>query len=125
MTGKDPKLVEIYRSNRLAAAHGMRMELESAGLKVFMDGELLQGGLGELPLGWATAVRVSVNETQADAAKELVKQFEARRQDTDQNQAADLNVCLACGQAMAENETRCTACGWTFLDVPQRNQRED
>ena len=124
MTTRDPKLVEVFRTPNLSAAHGMRLELEAEGFTVFMDGEMLQGSLGELPLGWATAVRILIAEPQAGDAKSMVKQIEARMQDAASEKKIDAISCLACGHVMQESDTRCSACGWTFLQVPQRT-RED
>lgn len=125
MTDSNPKLVEVYRNSSLPAAHNMRMELEAEGLQVFMDGELLQGGLGDLPLGWATAVRILVAESHAEIAKSTIERIEARILEAAQESPPQGESCLACGHAMKENEIRCPACGWTFLDTPQPISRDD
>ena len=109
-----PRLVEIYRTTSLAKAHGIKMELEEEGLQVFLDGDLLQGALGELPLGWATAIRISVQESQKQLAQEYLAKSQAHLLAAAQNNDPSVHHCLACGQVMQETDTTCSACGWSF-----------
>jgi transposase len=125
MSADESKLVEVYRTPKLAAAHGMRMELESEGIPVLLDGEMLQGSLGELPMGWATALRILVDASFAKQATFIVEQIEARQRDINANRSANSETCLACGQPLQPSETRCSACGWTFLQQPEARLDHD
>src|SRR6266702_1053881 len=66
----NPKFVEIYRARNLPEAHSIRIALEESGIRVQIEGELLQGGVGDLPPGWATAPRILVEESQIAEARE-------------------------------------------------------
>jgi len=64
--------VEVYRAAHALDAKLMQVCLEEAGLEVQLQGELLQNALGDIPLGWATAPRLLVPESQAMPARELI-----------------------------------------------------
>lgn len=117
MSTPQPKLIEVYRTPKIAEAHSIKMALEEEGLQVFLDGEMLQGGLGELPLGWSTGLRVSVLETDLHRAEELIAEMEAQIMQS--LSAPETNVCLACGKPMDDSQTVCTHCGWTFLEISE------
>src|SRR5438874_13812818 len=111
----DPKLVEVYRPRNLPEAHAIRIALEEAGIRVQIDNELLQGAVGELPMGWATAPRILVPEPQATEARTIMGRTEvqARGQPAEDEQGEGTR-CLACGRVMAEAETKCPTCGWSY-----------
>jgi hypothetical protein len=114
MPSPNPKFVEIYRARNLPQAHAIRIALEEAGIAVQVEGELLQGALGDLPIGWPTAPRILVEESQVPAAREIIEIADA--QEVSQPGADDYedeNHCLACGAAMGD-AAKCPACGWTF-----------
>ena len=46
------KFVEAYRAHNPVQAHAIRFALEEAGLRVLIENESLQDGLGEIPGGW-------------------------------------------------------------------------
>jgi hypothetical protein len=118
MADSEPKFVEIYRARNLAQAHALRIVLEEAGVRVQIEGELLQGAVGELPLGWVTAPRILVRQSQVATAREIVG-----RLDIPQNAGADdedqqeVTRCLACGRTLAEGEPKCPSCGWSYQGV--------
>ena len=72
----DRKLVEVYRAAHSPQAHLLKSTLEDAGIRAIVEGDLLQGGLGEIPAGWPTAPRLMVEESDAAAAREILKQLE-------------------------------------------------
>ncbi len=115
MAFADPKFVEVYRARNLPEAHSIRIALEESGIQVQIEGELLQGGVGDLPPGWATAPRILVEESQVAAAQKIIETAENQAATRSEEEEPDeLIRCLACGKVMAEGETRCRACGWTY-----------
>ena len=60
----------VYEAANVIDAHLVRHALEDAGLPVFLRGEALVGGMGELPLFGVVAV--CVPEAAVPAAKEIV-----------------------------------------------------
>jgi hypothetical protein len=64
----------IYRAANLADAHLVRQLLESEGVPAFVQGEYLQGAVGELPAN--TEVFVRVSDAHVDAARAVVADWE-------------------------------------------------
>lgn len=125
MISDDTRLVEIYRARGLPDAHVLRLRLEDLGIPVLIENELLQGVVGELPLGWPTAPRVLVPEDQAEAARAVIEEHRSTLPPTSE-QNGDDTVCLACCAELSANGT-CEACGWTFeqdADTPPEPERE-
>lgn len=109
--------IEIYRAQNLSDAHLIRMALEDAGIRVRIEGELLQGVIGSLPLGWNSAPCVMVEESQASVAREIIQRMDVRnRAGTDEveDDSDEVTQCLACGHVIEEAEVQCSSCGWTF-----------
>lgn len=65
----------IYRAANLADAHLVRQLLESEGVPAFIQGEYLQGAVGELPAN--TEVFVHVHDAHVDAARAVVADWES------------------------------------------------
>ena len=115
MTLSLPEFVEIYRPKNLMQAHTIRMALEDAGVDVRIEGELLQSAVGEIPLGWDTLPRILVDSSQLNTAQ-IVERADARSAAEPPGDETDESTrCLACGCEMADTETTCASCGWTFL----------
>ncbi len=116
MESADPKYVEVYRARNLPQAHSIRLALEQSGIRVQIEGEPLQGAVGDLPLGWATAPRILVEESQIAEAREIIEkaenQEEARSDEDEENDEA--TRCLACGAMLPEGQTKCRSCGWSY-----------
>jgi hypothetical protein len=70
------RLVEVYRAKDNFQAHLVRSSLEGAGIQAFVEGDLLQGALGGIPVGWSTAPRIMVEEHHAKKAREILERFE-------------------------------------------------
>ena len=94
------KFVEAYRAAHPIQAHALRMAL--------------QGAIGDVPPGWSSAPRLLVEESQLSAAREIIgradhgKSFDLRRTQSEPTR------CLACDAIMAEAETACPKCGWSY-----------
>lgn len=137
MPATDIKLVEVYRARNPAQAHAIKFALEDVGIRVVIENESLQDAIGEFPGGWVAAPRLLVEESQLAAARAMIGQT-----DRGLNSAPDLtlsetaflpmaclgfglgelpdikeaeaNRCLACDTIMAESESTCPNCGWTY-----------
>jgi hypothetical protein len=70
-------LVEVYRAKDSPQAHLLRTALEDAGIRALVEGDLLQGAVGELPLGWASAPRIMVEECHATQARAFLERWES------------------------------------------------
>jgi hypothetical protein len=116
MSVSQPEFVEIYRPKNLMQAHAIRIALEDAGIRVHIEGELLQSAVGELPLGWDTLPRIVVEESQVELARQIVERLDVQMANNLPEIEPDgVSRCLACGSEMSETETQCASCGWTFL----------
>ena len=71
------RLVEVYRAKDSPQAHLMRLALEDEGIRALVEGDLLQGAIGELPVGWASAPRIMVEETDATKARSILERWES------------------------------------------------
>lgn len=119
MTDSDPQRVELYRCKNLPEAHAIRAALEEAGIAAEVDGELLQGVAGELPLGWHTAPRLMVDSFHAEDAAGLVQKYLALQQSNAERRSEaedEADHCLSCGEELPEEESECASCGWTYED---------
>jgi hypothetical protein len=114
MQPANPNLIEVYRAKNLPQAHMIRIALEEAGIHANIDGALLQGAVGDLPIGWPTAPRILVDQTDAALARSIIDRVDdetlARSDDDD----LDVTHCLSCGAVMPEGNPRCPACGWSY-----------
>lgn len=72
----DVQLVEVYRAKNVPQAHILRSALEEAGIRVFVEGEMLQAAMGEVPFGWQTAPRLMVAASDFAQARELIGNWE-------------------------------------------------
>lgn len=105
--------VELYRARGPAEAHALRAHLEAAGVPAQIDGELLGGVVGELPVGSDTAPRLVVPRGRLEVAAAVLDEFLARGAAAG-SRAEGESACLACGAAMGEADDECKACGWSF-----------
>ncbi len=64
----------IYRAENQIDANLVKDLLEQAGVKAFVGGEYLQGGVGDLPAGGL--VTVSVADSDVEAARVVIDEFE-------------------------------------------------
>jgi rubrerythrin len=112
----EQNLVEVYRARNTPAAYLLKAALEDAGIKVVIEGELLQGVMGEVPLGWSSTPRVLVESQEESRAREIIRHTEkaALAARTDSNERDETNVCLSCGAHLREEEETCPACGWSY-----------
>jgi hypothetical protein len=82
LTMSGGRLVEVYRAQNSPQAHLLRSALEDAGIHALIDGDLLQGAVGQIPAGWASAPRILVEESDAAHARQLLESWERSRPPT-------------------------------------------
>ena len=68
-------MIIIYRAANIADAHLMRQLLENEGIPAFIQGEYLQGAVGDLPAN--TEILVHVADDNAAAARAIVDEWES------------------------------------------------
>lgn len=71
----------IYEAEHITQAHLLRALLEQEGITARVDGEFLQGGIGEI--GVAGLIGISVEDHQVDMASRVIRDFEAGRYKVD------------------------------------------
>ena len=65
---------EIYKAKDVTEAHIIRGMLEAYNISAYVGGQYLQGGVGDLAtMDFAT---ISVDEEDADKARELLEKYE-------------------------------------------------
>lgn len=74
------QLVEVYRARDANDAHLMCGVLNDSGIITRIEGEGLQSIVGEVPVGWVSAPRIIVSDSQAQDAREIIEKFERARQ---------------------------------------------
>ncbi len=73
------KLVEVYHPKDSIEAHLLSAALNDAGIVTCIEGEEIQGIVGESPPGWMSAPRILVSDAQAGTARELLARLEKKR----------------------------------------------
>jgi len=107
-------LVEVYRAKDSPQAHMLKSALEDAGIQAVIDGDLLQGALGEIPVGWAGAPRILVDSRDVPRARAIIGRGERAGAVAPAGEGDDVGACLACGARMRVEDEACPACGWSY-----------
>lgn len=115
--------VELYRARGLPEAHAIRVALEEEGIPVRIDNELLQGAVGELPMGWNTAPRIMVERSHAESALRILDGYLQQTAPSEETEYQS-DRCLACGASMREFDV-CPKCGWSFEPEAAENPDGD
>ncbi|MCK5360385.1 MAG: DUF2007 domain-containing protein [Gammaproteobacteria bacterium] len=68
-------MIKIYSAQNAVDAHIVKGLLEQQGISAMVNGEYLQGGIGELPM--MGLITVSVVEDDYENAKEVVDEYES------------------------------------------------
>ena len=112
----EQRFVEAYRAKNNPQALVLKQALEDAGIRATIENELLQGAVGDLPMGWATAPRIMVESRDLPRAREILERSERAEstvpEDVDEAEQ-DRDLCLACGAPLPEDGI-CPACGWSY-----------
>ena len=65
----------VFDASSNIEAHLVMHQLQQAGIEASIEGEFLQGGIGELPA--AGNIRVMVNLKDVDAARDVIADWES------------------------------------------------
>lgn len=108
--------VEVYRAKNDPQAFALKQALEEAGIRATVENELLQGVVGELPMGWATAPRIMVESRDVPRARELLERSERAETTAPEgdDEGDEVATCLACGTRLPDEDVNCPACGWSY-----------
>ena len=82
----------IYNAENIIDANLVKDVLEQAGITAFVNGEYLSGAMGELPA--QGLVSVSVADSDAEQAADIIKRFEANRKEGSGETRWDFNSGL-------------------------------
>lgn len=107
-------LVTVATYLILPEAEASKLRLEAEGLTVFLaDTEIVNMDWGAgIAVGY---IKLQVPTSQTDVATAMLSQIQSERQSRlEQAEESDTSKCLACGAAMAEEESACSACGWSY-----------
>ncbi len=99
-------MVRVYQAQHGAEAHLVRTLLEAEGILAVVQGESLRMGVGEVPFT-AAYPTVHVREEDAQAAADVVAQFQAER---DQTPEGEPWVCPTCGEMIEPQFAQCWRC---------------
>lgn len=112
----DYELVTVATFRFLPEAEVSKLHLEAEGLTPFLaDAETVST---DWFLGNAVGnIKLQVPNSQAATATALLEKV----RNTDRGQSklpedVEGNVCLSCGAALPEEQSRCAACGWSYAD---------
>jgi hypothetical protein len=78
---------KVYSAQSPVDAHIVKGLLEQQGITALVNGEYLQGGIGELPLIDLVTVRVA--ESDVEAAREIIREYEESTPDEPINDSLD------------------------------------
>ncbi len=81
-------MIIIYRAANIADAHLIRQMLEAEGIHAFIQGEYLQGAVGELPAN--TEIMVQVGNDDYAAARAVVERWESADVEPIEDDAEDI-----------------------------------
>ena len=70
---------QVFEASNMLEAHVVNGVLQAEGIHSFVQGEYLQGGLGDLPV--SGLVRVAVNDVDYEQARAIILQWEAEQQE--------------------------------------------
>ena len=128
MSAADLKFVEAYRASHAIQAHAIKHELEEAGIPVMIENEALQDAIGDFPVGWSSAPRLMVPDSQLEAAREIIRQTDHSEQTAGRLTSSETAASAAAamlgwvgvgliadsdtlsGQSEQTETTRCLAC---------------
>ena len=67
-------MIKIYHASNITEAHIVKGMLEANGIEAYVDGQYLQGGIGELAtMDFAS---VSIKEDDIEKAKKIIAEYE-------------------------------------------------
>ena len=109
MTESGP-IVEIYVAQNEPEAAMLQAMLENNGINARIVGGGLPGLVGEMPAGLPSAPRLWVCEPDADAAKKLLQEYEAKRRSRQSSNEVTCWTCPSCGSEVEFEFDSCWNC---------------
>ena len=106
-------LVTVDSFRVLPEAEAAKLHLEAAGIRAFLaESEAVD-------MDWLAGnpfwnVKLQVARGDAERAAALLSELRARWERAETPEGSDALVCLACGAAMSEEASKCSACGWSY-----------
>jgi hypothetical protein len=100
----EARMIIVYRAANTADAHLIRQMLEAEGLPAFIQGEYLQGAVGELPAN--TEILVRVSDEHFDAARAVVADWESGEPMAFDDDDDDVAASAAAAPAAAQSAIR-------------------
>jgi hypothetical protein len=97
-------MIIVYRAANIADAHLIRQMLEAEGIAAFIQGEYLQGAVGELPAN--TEILVRVSDEHFDAARAVVAEWESGEPMTFDDEDDDVVAVTASGPVATRSAIR-------------------
>jgi hypothetical protein len=97
-------MIIVYRAANIADAHLIRQMLEAEGIPAFIQGEYLQGAVGEIPAN--TEILVRVSDEHFDAARAVVADWESGEPMTFDDEDDDVVAVTASGPAAPQSAIR-------------------
>ncbi|OZG75112.1 hypothetical protein BTA51_01605 [Hahella sp. CCB-MM4] len=69
----------VFEASNMLEAHVVNGMLQAEGINSFVQGDYLQGGIGDLPV--SGLVRIAVNDVDYEQARAIIQQWEREQQD--------------------------------------------
>ncbi len=115
----------VYRAANNVEAHMVVHMLEQSGVRAHVQGEHLQSGAGELPLG--NLVAVAVADEDVASARELIREWEAQIAAPDEPTAATSRQSsgVSHGMAFVAGVALTGVLAWSIYDGPDTSEGLD
>lgn len=112
-----PTFITVDSFDHLLQAEMLLMMLTQSGLTARLaDSQVVA-------MQWTLAntiggIKVQVLDTQAEQATEIATKLRTQNNSrVSKSDVDDEDACLACGQAMSEDQSVCSQCGWSYDDA--------
>ena len=120
---QDDELVALTSYRFAPKAELAKSCLEASGIRAFIDNLAIV--TADWFLGNAVGyIKLSVPRSQVEQAAailrehpELLDTARPKSEEEQEDEAAGVTRCLACGEAMSDDSDVCAACGWSYDDV--------
>ncbi|MEZ6127753.1 MAG: DUF2007 domain-containing protein [Planctomycetaceae bacterium] len=103
-------IVEVYCCANETEGQLLTNMLADHGISAQLVGQLLQGAIGEIPAGPATAPRILVQASDRDHARSLIADYEARGRETRHQIPTRGWTCPRCGTDIEADFDVCWNC---------------
>jgi Putative prokaryotic signal transducing protein len=91
-------MIIVYSAANNLEAHMIKGVLEQQDISAYIQGEHLQSGIGELP-AISGFVKISVDDVNRDAARKIIKEWEAKDQNLTNDKSISINQIAKSGSS--------------------------